>query len=91
MKRRDLISPNAAGPEHERLLAPSTVAQLCGLSRRAVYRAIERGELRASRVCSRLRVRPADLTDWLDRNRVEPATARSPQPPATAAPAPRAG
>ena len=78
MKGRDL---NPAGPGHERLLAPSTVAQLCGLSRRAVYRAIERGELRASRLCSRLRVRPADLTDWLDRNRVEPIVASSPQQP----------
>ena len=67
----------AEGP----LLSPEVVARRCGLSRRAVYRAIERGDLRASRVCSRLRVRPADLTDWLDRNRVEPEAARRPQAP----------
>ncbi len=54
------------------LLAPEEVARLCGLSRRAVYRAIERGELRASRLCSRLRVRPEDVKAWIALNRVEP-------------------
>jgi excisionase family DNA binding protein len=29
---------------------------LTGLSTRAIYRAIERGELRAARLCSRLRI-----------------------------------
>lgn len=29
--------------EFERLLSPEDVARVCGLSRRAVYRAIERG------------------------------------------------
>jgi Helix-turn-helix domain len=32
--------------EIERLLSPEDVARVCGLSRRAVYRAIARGELR---------------------------------------------
>jgi excisionase family DNA binding protein len=69
------------GLDTQPLLSPEQVATMCGLSRRAVYRAIERGELIASRVCSRLRIRPEDVADWLDRNRVEPATARSHRPP----------
>ena len=44
-----------------RLLSPEEVARTCGLSRRAVYRAIARGELRAARLCNRLRVRPDEL------------------------------
>jgi excisionase family DNA binding protein len=47
------------------LLSPEEVARACGLSRRAVYRAISRGELRAARLCHRLRVRPADLELWI--------------------------
>lgn len=60
-------------PEHpeQRLLAPDEVALLCGLSRKAVYRAIERGELRASRLCSRLRIRPADVDEWIEANRLK--------------------
>lgn len=50
----------------QRLLAPDDVAAHCGLSRKAVYRAIERGELRAFRLCSRLRIRPDDVTAWLE-------------------------
>jgi excisionase family DNA binding protein len=38
------------------LLSPEQVARLCGLSRRAVYDAIKRGELHAFRLCSRLRI-----------------------------------
>ena len=52
------------------LLSPEQVAEMCGLSRRAVYRAIERGELAASRLCHRLRVRPADVDAWVAANRV---------------------
>jgi hypothetical protein len=48
---------------------------MCGLSPRAVYRAIERGELVASRLCSRLRIRPEDVADWITGNRVTPAMA----------------
>lgn len=52
------------------LLSPEQVARRCGLSRRAVYRAIERGELRASRLCSRLRIRSDDLAAWIVASRV---------------------
>ena len=45
---------------------------LCGLSRKAVYRAIERGELKAFRLCSRLRIDPDAVEAWLEANVVEP-------------------
>lgn len=51
--------------DFERLLSPEDVARACGLSRRAVYRAIARGELRAARLCHRLRVHPAELERWI--------------------------
>lgn len=51
--------------EIERLLSPEDVARVCGLSRRAVYRAIARGELRAARLCHRLRVQQAELERWI--------------------------
>lgn len=51
--------------EIERLLSPEDVARVCGLSRRAVYRAIARGELRAARLCNRLRIHPAELERWI--------------------------
>jgi len=51
--------------EIERLLSPEEVARACGLSRRAVYRAIAREELRAARLCHRLRIHPAELERWI--------------------------
>jgi excisionase family DNA binding protein len=51
--------------DFEQLLSPEDVARACGLSRRAVYRAIARGELRAARLCHRLRVRPVELERWI--------------------------
>lgn len=51
--------------EIERLLSPEDVARVCRLSRRAVYRAIARGELRAARLCHRLRIHPAELERWI--------------------------
>ena len=56
------------------LLSPEEVARRCGLSRRAVYRAIDRGELRASRLCSRIRIRAADVDAWVEENQIEPAS-----------------
>jgi excisionase family DNA binding protein len=37
-------------------LRPREAAALAGLSTRAIYRAIDRGELRGVRLCSRLRI-----------------------------------
>ena len=70
-----------------RMLSPEEVAQACGLSRRAVYRAIERGELVASRLCNRLRVREADLDAWVDGQRVEPEPQRASVGPPASLPA----
>ena len=68
------------GANVESLLSPADVAIRCGLSRRAVYRAIERGELRASRLCHRLRIRPADVEAWLDAAQVPVQPAPLPIP-----------
>ena len=46
-------------------LSPDDVARRIGLSRRAVYDAIRRGELQAMRLCGRLRISPTDLDAWL--------------------------
>jgi excisionase family DNA binding protein len=55
-------------------LRPAEAAELAGLSTRAIYRAIERGDLRASRLCSRLRIAREDFDDWVARSavRIEP-------------------
>ena len=60
-KARDSQRAARSPANADALLSPEEVAQRCGLSRRAVYRAIERGELRASRLCSRIRIRAADV------------------------------
>jgi excisionase family DNA binding protein len=60
----------------EALLSPEQVARICGLSRRAVYDAIKRGDLRAFRICSRLRISTDHLDAWLS----ESAVAGSPEP-----------
>jgi excisionase family DNA binding protein len=61
-----------ASPVSESLLSPEDVARRCGLSRKAVYRAVARGELRAARILSRLRIDPGDVEAWLRANIVEP-------------------
>lgn len=68
-----------ADNEFERLLSPEEIARACGLSRRAVYRAIARGELRASRLCNRLRVRPAELEKWIETGTRAPETVGRPE------------
>ena len=72
----------------DRLLSPEEVARACGLSRRAVYRAIARGELRAARLCNRLRVQPAELERWIGEWTVAPAASASPRPRRSADAAP---
>ena len=72
------------------LLRVSEAAELAGLSTRAIYRAIERGELRAARLCSRLRIPRAAFDEWVERSAVHPA--ERPLVPAPAAePPPAAG
>ena len=48
-------------------LRPTEAAAITGLSTRAIYRAIERGELRAARLCSRLRIPRAAFDEWVER------------------------
>jgi excisionase family DNA binding protein len=60
--------------------SPKEIAGLCGLSPRAIYRAISRGELRATRLCGRLRCRTVDVEKWIERNLVEPVPTLK-QPP----------
>lgn len=67
-----------------RLLSPEEVARVCGLSRRAVYRAIARGELRAARLCNRLRVQPAELERWIGERTVAPEAPAPTTPHASA-------
>jgi excisionase family DNA binding protein len=78
--------PPAASPQRDSsktdaLLSPEDVARRCGLSRKAVYRAVGRGELRAARILSRLRIDPRDVEAWIRANIVDascpgPAPAR---------------
>jgi excisionase family DNA binding protein len=57
------------GSAPPRYLTVADAARASGFSPRAVYRAIERGELTASHVCSRLRIHPDDFLTWMDGNR----------------------
>jgi excisionase family DNA binding protein len=64
-------SPNSG---FEPLLSPDEVASLCGYSRKAIYGAIERGELRATKRCSRWRISVDDLRAWLEEGVPAPAS-----------------
>jgi excisionase family DNA binding protein len=61
---------NGNQANRDTLLSPGQVAEICGLSRRAVYDAIRRGELRAFRLCARLRISGDELAHWLRRSAV---------------------
>lgn len=65
----------------EEFLSPEEVAHACRLSRRAIYRAIARGELPAARLCHRLRVHPADLERWIAARMVPDGGAQAAAPP----------
>jgi excisionase family DNA binding protein len=60
---------------------PAELAALVGLSTKAIYRAIERGELQAARVAngSRLLVPAAATEEWLESNSAAPRRARKPR------------
>jgi excisionase family DNA binding protein len=53
-------------PREAAFLRPVEAAELTGLSTKAIYRAIERGELRAARLCSRLRIPQAAFDEWVE-------------------------
>jgi excisionase family DNA binding protein len=57
--------------EAGRLLTPAEVAERCRLGLKAIYAAIDRGELPASKICSRLRIRVEDVDAWVLNARLE--------------------
>jgi excisionase family DNA binding protein len=73
----------SADEQESTFLPPREAAALAGLSTRAIYRAIQRGELRALRLCSRLRIARADFDEWLERSVVpaQRATTEIRRPP----------
>jgi excisionase family DNA binding protein len=52
-------------------LTPRDVAKITGLHVAVIRRAIDRGELRAHKLCSRLRIRQEDFEIWLHSNIVQ--------------------
>jgi excisionase family DNA binding protein len=56
------------------VLSPSDISERTQLGYRTVLRAIEDGELPASKLRGKLRVREDDFESWLDKNRVVPWT-----------------
>jgi len=74
------------GSRTRRYLSVSEAAGAAGFSDRAVYRAIERGELSASLVCSRLRIHPDDFLTWVEGERAA-VRYRSPRPVLRSVPA----
>ncbi len=74
-----------------RMLSPADIAERTGLSRAAIYRAIEDGDLLASKLRGRIRVEEAELAAWAERSRVKPRTRLSAyEPPIPDRPSPRA-
>lgn len=79
--------------EHERLSGeggegdgrlayrPGELAQMVGMSAKAIYRAIDRGELRAARVSNgtRLLIPAGEARAWLEENLVEVRTLERPE------------
>ena len=71
----------SAPPVPPMFLRPREAAALAGLSTRAIYRAIDRGELRAVRLCSRLRIPREAFDAWVDSSTVRGARAVEVVPP----------
>jgi excisionase family DNA binding protein len=62
-------------------LRPREAAALAGLSTRAIYRAIDRGDLRAVRLCSRLRIPREAFEAWIASSTVRRERPFVPVPP----------
>lgn len=63
----DALVNNTYEPKQPpRFLTPQQVALMCGLSTDAIYRAIDRGDLPAVRLCSRLRIHEHEFEQWMD-------------------------
>ena len=57
----------------EPFLTVGEAADRLGLGHGAIRRAIQRGELPAVKVCSRVRIDPADLRRWIERQQIRAA------------------
>ena len=67
--------------EPSAFMSVTDVAESLGVKHQAVRRAISRGELPASKVCSRVRIARADFEAWVDGQRIEPEHFSEPSPP----------
>lgn len=63
----------------ERLLTPREVADHCGLHYRTILRAIEAGDLPASRLRGRLRISRYDMLTWIQGGDVKPHRVPAPK------------
>jgi excisionase family DNA binding protein len=76
-KARDARRAVRPSADIDALLSSGEVARRSGLSGRAVHRAIDRRKLRASRLCSRIRIRAVDVEAWVEENQIEPSSNRA--------------
>lgn len=60
----------SALPYPPMFLTVHEVADMCRLSERAVYRAVESGELPGTKLRSRLRIRASDVEKWIEQGLV---------------------
>ena len=75
----------ASEPAVERYLTTHEAAARLRISERAVRNAIARGELRALKVCRRVRIAESEFDSWVEASRVQPV-ARHALPVAREAP-----
>ena len=60
-------------PQPAEFLSAKQAAEIIGLHEKVIRRAIDDGELPASKVRSRIKIRRADLEKWIETNRVQPS------------------
>jgi putative molybdopterin biosynthesis protein len=61
------MTQTATQEDKSALLSPAEVARLAAISRKTVYREIDRGELKAVHVGRQLRIDPTDFRLYLDK------------------------
>jgi excisionase family DNA binding protein len=79
LERLRAEAPPPAAPEE--LVSVAEVARQCQVTKKVVYGAIGRGELQASRLGSRLRVRRSAVDAWVSTTRVATRSAPPRIPP----------
>lgn len=77
--RRSAVDPCGRRPTERvkttsEYLSPREAAELIGLHVKVIRRAISAGELPASKLRSRLRIRRSDLYGWIENGRVQART-----------------